>query len=458
MDVRTCLCLLIFSFSSLSIAQDESTLKGWAPSSNDQALKVQFKVEKFALKNGMTVLLLEDHSIPRVSYHTWFRVGSRDEQPGYTGSAHMLEHMMFKGSTKFPRTSFEKILHENGMSNNAFTTYDYTGYYQNLPSTKLDLMMDIEVDRIANLSLNPEDLTSEREVVKEERRYRVDNNPMGLLRENLMMTLFRTSPYHWPVIGYMKDITNYTVEKLRDFHNKYYVANNGVLVLVGDFDTAKTKALIEKKYAVLPFKELPKPNYPKEKEQLQPRKGEVKKDVASSTFILAYPGPAAGSDDSYVLDLAANILGSGNSSRLFQRYVYKGQVATWAGAFNQTLKDSSTFEIFVALNPGQKAEPIVDTVITEVWKLKNKEVTPKELEKAKNQVMKEHVDGLMTIDGKARALATNEILFGDYQMMFKDLERYQAVTAKQILTTAQKYLKPQNQNLVVLRSNQGEKP
>jgi zinc protease len=162
---------------------------------SDNSLKINFPVVKYKLQNGLTVLLHEDHSVPLISYHTWYRVGSRDESPGITGSAHMLEHMMFKGSKKYPGKSFDRILHENGITNNAFTTDDYTGFYESLPSSKLEMMMDIEVDRMSNLNLNPEDLQSEREVVKEERRWRVDNNPMGLLMETVMGTVFKTSNY-----------------------------------------------------------------------------------------------------------------------------------------------------------------------------------------------------------------------------------------------------------------------
>ncbi|RZA14463.1 MAG: insulinase family protein, partial [Proteobacteria bacterium] len=171
-------------------------------------LRLNFPVTKYKLANGLTVLLHEDRSVPLISYHTWYRVGSRDEAPGITGSAHMLEHMMFKGSKKYPGKAFDRLLHENGITNNAFTTYDYTGFYQSLPSSKLEMMMDIEVDRMSNLNLSPEDLASEREVVKEERRWRVDNNPMGLLMESVMGTVFKTSNYRWPIIGHMKDIAD----------------------------------------------------------------------------------------------------------------------------------------------------------------------------------------------------------------------------------------------------------
>ncbi|HWU44844.1 MAG TPA: pitrilysin family protein, partial [Bdellovibrio sp.] len=176
-------------------------IKGWS----NADMKISLPVTKFTLENGLTVLLLEDHTVPMVSYHTWYRVGSRDESPGVTGAAHMLEHMMFKGAKKYDGKAFDRIFHENGIVNNAFTTNDYTGFYENLPSSKLELVMDMEVDRMTSLLLNPDDLKSEKEVVKQERGWRVDNNPMGLVRELMMSTVFKANPYHWPVIGYMED-------------------------------------------------------------------------------------------------------------------------------------------------------------------------------------------------------------------------------------------------------------
>ena len=174
-----------------------------------ESLKIELAVEKFQLKNGLTVLLHRDPQSPLVSYHTWYRVGSRNEAMGITGSAHMLEHMMFKGSKKYSNKEFDRIMHSNGMVNNAFTSFDITGFYQNLPSSKLELMMDLERDRMSSLLIKPEDLLSEKEVVQEERRWRVDNNPQSLLREQAMEILFKGHPYRWPVIGYMKDIENY---------------------------------------------------------------------------------------------------------------------------------------------------------------------------------------------------------------------------------------------------------
>lgn len=424
------------------------TIKGWSDSAE---LKINLPVTKFVLPNGLTVLLLEDHSVPMVSYHTWYRVGSRDEKPGVTGAAHMLEHMMFKGAKKYDGKAFDRIFHENGITNNAFTSNDYTGFYENLPSSKLELVMDMEVDRMSSLTLSPEDLKSEKEVVKEERRWRIDNNPMGLLREVMMGTIFKNHPYKWPVIGTMKDIEAYDVDKLRFFYNTYYVPNNAVLVVVGDFKTAKVKSLIEKYYGSLPSKSLPERKYETEPAQKAQRNVIVRKDVKTDSMVVAYQTPKAGDPDTYALDLAASILGAGSSSRLHKRLVYQKQIATGAYAYNYPMIDAGVFGVGVNMKPGTVNQEALEIIYNEVYKLRTQLVTAAELEKAKTLVMKEMVDGLKSMDGKARLLAVNEIVTGSYESLFSDLEKYQAVTAEDIKRVMEKYTQQTQRSILTLQ-------
>ncbi|NUN06935.1 MAG: insulinase family protein [Bdellovibrio sp.] len=422
-------------------------IKGWTQQ-ND--LKISLPVTKFTLQNGLTVLLLEDHAVPMVSYHTWYRVGSRDESPGVTGAAHMLEHMMFKGAKKYDGKSFDRIFHENGIVNNAFTSNDYTGFYENLPSSKLELVMDMEVDRMSSLLISPEDLKSEKEVVKEERRWRVDNNPMGLLRELMMGTLFKVHPYTWPVIGHMKDIENYDSEKLRFFYNNYYGPNNAVLVVVGDFNTAKVKSLIEKYYGSLPARAIPERKLEMDPPQKVQQNAGLRKDVQNSSFVVAFRSPKQGDPEMYALDLAANILGNGTSSRLYKRLVYQKQIATSAYAMNYSMRDAGMFAVGVNMKPGLGKQEALDLAYNEIWKMRNQKVSDKELEKAKTQVMKDLVDGLKTMDGKARALAVNEIQTGTYETLFTDLEKYQAVTADDIKKAMEKHTQQTQRSIITL--------
>lgn len=417
---------------------------------NTPSLKLNLDVVKYKLKNGLTVLLHKDSSVPMISFHTWYKVGSRDEAEGITGAAHMLEHMMFKGSKKYSNKDFDRILHENGISNNAFTTYDYTGFYENLPSSKLELMMQLEVDRMSSLLLRPEDLLSEREVVKEERRWRVDNNPMGLLRELSMSTVFRQHPYHWPVIGTMKDISQYEVSTLRKFYETYYVPNNAILVLAGDFKVEEARALIDKYYGPLPARPLPERNYKKEPAQTVQYNANLRQDVQGYSFMVAFQSVPVSDPEMYALDLAAQILGSGNSSRLYKRLVYSKQIAASAYSWHSNMADHGVFSIGVNLKPGNEMQEALDIAYNEIYKMRTTPVTAKELKKAKTQTIKSIVDSLITIDGKARMLASSEILTGTYETLFTDIEKYNKVTAEDILSVCRKYLNQTQRSIVVL--------
>jgi zinc protease len=420
-------------------------------------LQVRLPVTKYKLENGLTVLLLEDHTVPMISYHTWYKVGSRDEAPGITGSAHMLEHMMFKGAKKYSGKDFERVMNENGVQHNAFTTFDYTGFYQSVPSSKLELIMDIEFDRMSSVTLAHNDLMSERDVVAEERRWRVDNNPKGLLFEKTMETLFKIHPYRWPIIGWMKDIQKYDTETLRKFFREYYVPNNAVLVIAGDFKTDEAKKLIEKYYSKLPFKEVPKKKIPLEPVQKSPRRTVFKEDVQNVSFNIAYQGFHQGADEMYPLDLASYILGSGSSSRLYKELVYKTQMATSADSYHYSMRDHGLFNVVVSLKPGQSVEKAMKLIYKEIDQLKNRKVSPQELKKAKTLAMKSFVDSLISVDGKARALAATEILTGSYENLYLDLEKYNKVTVEDIQRVAKKMLNDQQRAVVILEPK-GNKP
>jgi zinc protease len=427
-----------------------------APNAGDIGSQIRFPVEKYTLPNGLTVLLTEDHSVPLVSYHTWFRVGSKDEEPGYTGIAHLFEHMMFKGAKRYSDEQFDRVLQANGASNNAFTTYDFTGYYEDLPSSKLELVIDIESDRMQSLQVTEEHLKSERDVVKEERRFRVDNNPSGILRETLYGVAYRVHPYRWPVIGYMADLTNINLQKSIEFYRQNYAPNNAVIVVSGDFNSADAKKLIEKYYGAIPRQDINRRVRPPEPAVGASRSQTVYRDVQNTMFAIAYHAPKAGDDDGYALDLLANILARGASSRLYKRLVYKAQIATSVNAFNYSKMDSGLFEIHVSMKPRQDSGSAQRAIYGEVFRTRNVLVTDAELEMAKNQTMKDYVDGLKTAHGRAEQLMTNEILFGDYTRLFSDLDRYNRVTAEQIRSAAKKYLSPEKSIVAILKPGKGK--
>ncbi|MBK7890878.1 MAG: insulinase family protein [Bdellovibrionales bacterium] len=456
-------CLVTLIASTLFSAERAFARKPLPPGAPDDAISVsglgiQFPVEKEILENGLTVLYMPDHSAPLVSYHTWFKVGSKDEKKGVTGIAHLFEHMMFKGSKKYSGDQFDLLLQSNGATNNAFTTQDYTGYYINAPASKLELLMDIESDRMATLKIDKGALDSEREVVKEEKRYRVDDNPMGLLWQGIFSTVFKQHPYSSPVIGTMEDLNNVTPEIAQSFHRVYYSPSNAVVVLAGDFDLEQAKQLVRKYYGPIPKQEVARVTHPKEPKQTSPRSAFIKKDVKAWTMAISYPAPEAGTPESYALDLLAAVLGRGQSSRLNKRIVYKDQAATSVGVSNNSLQDAGLFQIFVTLKPAEtprKAQAqflaAQRAVYGEMWRPRHLKISDQELERARNQILASQVEGLKTVHGKAEAIAAAEIMFGDYRRVFTDLDRYMKVTSKEIQLAAAQYLSPERSNLVVVR-------
>lgn len=433
-SVRIVLWVFVLLFSVSSISAVET--------------KLQLQVEKYKLSNGLTVLLYEDHSVPLVSYHTWFRVGSKDERPGITGIAHLFEHMMFKGAKRYTGEAFDSLIHASGATDNAFTTQDYTGYFIDGPSDKLELYMDIESDRMVNLQITEEKIKTEREVVKEERRLRTENSVSGSLWETTFSTVYKVHPYRWPVVGWMEDLNRIKVSDCNEFYQSYYAPNNAVIVIAGDISISKTKALIEKFYSPLKASSIKPRVYPQEPEQKVQRSNQIAKSVETPTLGLSFRTSKAGDDDTYVLDLLANILASDKSSRLYRRLVYKEQKVLSVRASSVTPQEPGIFQITAALRSGVKEEDVLSAIYGEIWRVRTSSVTEPELRKAKNQIMMDYVNSLKTIHGKANALAINETLFGDFQVFFRDLDKYETVTAAQVKAVAEKYLRPEQRNLV----------
>lgn len=419
--------------------------------SQDLEKAIQFPVEKYHLKNGMTVLLHPDSTLPAVSLHTWYRVGSKDELEGRTGLAHFFEHMMFKGTKKFPKDTWGKFLNSKGADYNAFTSSDYTGYYVNAPSEQLDLLLQIESDRMRNLTLEQKEVDSEREVVKEERRMRYDDNVDGGIREKMSSTMYTALPYKWLPIGFMTDLNAASMDDLHKFYKTYYSPNNAVLVLAGAFDVAKAKKMIEKYYGSLPQEEIKRPAVAAEPKQTKQRMATIEREVQAPIVAIAYPLPDLTHPDHYALDLLAIVLGQGDSSRLYKQMVYKSEVAinSSTSSFGQML--SGQFGVYTSLKPGVPTDRALQLIESEVKKVREVKINPKELEKARNQIMKDYVDALKRVSGRARILASYEILLGDYHRVFADLKEYQKVTADDIQRVAREYLKPDQRNIVIVK-------
>lgn len=441
---RVLFFLATIAFSQGLMAQPKAQTPPPAPLSS----QIQIPVEKFKLKNGMTVILHEDRSIPSFTYHQWYRVGSANELPGRTGLAHFFEHLMFKGTKNYPKGTMDRLVRANGGDNNAFTTHDYTGYYTKLPSDKLDFIIPIEADRMQNLLFDPKEIQSEREVVKEERRMRVENDVRGALDEAVYNTVFTNHPYHWPVIGYMDDLNAASIDDLKSFYKTYYAPNNAVLVISGNFDVKKAKELIKEHFEKIPAQPVPDLKPAAEPEQKTARSQILKKDVQTITYDMAYPIVESGHPDSFALDLFSTIMTAGASSRLYKKLVYETKLATSVDVESDTSRFAGVMQIIVSLKPGASVEKTMKIIEQELQKVRENGVTPEELAKAKNIVLKIYMDSLKTIGGKARLLAMSEILFGDYNEIFKHLDKYDAVTSKDIQQVTNQYLKPQRRSTV----------
>lgn len=417
-----------------------------SPTQLDSSIRLE--VEKFKLDNGLTVLLHEDHSAPLVIFQQWFKVGSRNEKIGLTGLAHFFEHLMFKGTTRYPGNAFDKLIREQGGNNNAFTTRDVTGYYINLPSSAWPLAIELDSDRMRNLIFDQGGIDSEREVVKEERRFRVENEVAGLIEEKLWKTMFKVHPYSWPVIGSMVDLNRATIEDLKSFYNSYYSPNNAVVLLAGDFNLQKAKKKITEAYQGIQRQEIMPYSPPAEPPQTSERRAVIKKQVQNKTAVIAYRTIPAGHQDSYALDLVATVLGQGTSSRLYKKVIYSQQIASSIGAYSMNLAESGMFRIGISIKPGMNQETVFNSVFAEIFKLRTQKISIQELEKAKNLMMKDYVVQLKTLAGKSRAIIENEILFGHPDALSQQLEKYAAVKVEDIQKVVSQYLIPENRVVV----------
>lgn len=410
------------------------------------ALRIEFQVEKHKLKNGLTLLLHHDPSTPLVTLHQWFRVGSSYERPGIRGLAHFFEHLMFKGTKRFSKNAFDLLVQSYGGENNAFTSLDYTGYYVSMPAGNLEQLLDVEADRMQNLLLTPDNIRTEREVVKEERRYSIDNSISGQINETLFEILFGGSSYGWPIIGYMKDLNAATKLQLQQFYKTYYAPNNAVLVLAGQFNKKQVLKWVHKYYASIPPQKIKAFKWKKPRVQKTMRQKTLRKNIQNARGLVSFVAPPAGSDAAYALDLLASILAGDMSSRLHQRLVYKGQQVTSVSAYNYSPQRAGVFSIDWSMKPGLALNESLKAVRNELYKARTQLVTGEELERAKNTVLFEYVSGLQSLGGKAYALALNEVVMGDYKYLFSDLDRYTRISAEDIRQAAAQYLTPARRN------------
>jgi zinc protease len=415
------------------------------------AEQVKLDIKEHRLENGLRLLMHQDHSSPIISFQVWYNVGSINERPGITGISHLFEHMMFKGTKNVDPEEHSRIIQRNGGTDNAFTTEDMTAYFENLPSSQLELAVKLEADRMAHLRLTAETLTSERQVVKEERRMRVDNSLYGKLNEGLYSATFLAHPYRWPVIGWMSDIDAITLDDCKSFYSTHYAPNNSTVIILGDIDFDETISLVEKYFGHIPSAERPDEMIPMEEPQSQERHKDLYVDTQFPWLAVAYHIPEAAHDDIPVLELIENILTEGRSSRLYRKIIYEDQSALSVFASVDKYKDPGLFVITVrSIKQGHTPEEVVSVINESLEQLKTEKVTERELEKARNQMETSLIFGLQTNFVRGIRLGFSLTRTGDPLGFVKDLEKYRHTTAGEIQKTARKYFTPENRTIVRL--------
>ena len=408
------------------------------------------QVFETVLPNGLKVILLENPKAPLVTFQVWYRVGSRNEPWGKVGISHVLEHMMFKGTRKIGPEEFSRIVQDNGGNDNAFTSRDYTAYFQNLSSDRIQVSLDLESDRMQNLLLREEDFRTERMVVMEERRLRTEDNPTGVLVEQLQAVAFQIHPYRWPIIGWMEDLKRLTLDDLKEYYKTYYNPSNAFLVVVGDFKKEELLPRIEKAFGSYSKGVVPNQQRDKEIPQMGERRIFVKKEAQLPTILMAYHVPNLRDPDSYVLEVIATLLSGGKSSRLYQNLVREKRLVMSADADYSLLShDPYLFYLSAEPLPNKETAEVEKALDQEIERLQKEWVSERELEKVKNQMEASFVFGQDSIFYQALVLAQHEIAFS-WRAIDDYLPFIRKVTPEDIQRVAKKYLISDNRTVGIL--------
>ncbi|NUR53858.1 MAG: insulinase family protein [Acidobacteria bacterium] len=403
------------------------------------------------LPNGMNVVLLEDHSTPIVHLQIWYHVGSKNEKPGRTGFAHLFEHMMFKGSKNVEPEGHPSYISSVGGQSNAYTTEDATVFWETVPSQYLPLVLWLEADRMASLRIEEKTFKTEREVVKEERRMRVENQPYGRLQEIIADKAFTVHPYKHPVIGSMKDLEAASIEDVRSFFQTYYVPNNATAVLVGDFDAREALALVSQYLGRVPKSDKPVPrDIPKEPAQTKERRLTLEESWPLPAVVVAHHITYDGNPDSYPLHIASKILSDGQSSRIYRTLVYEKGIALAAFGGGNIIEDPNLFFAVAIVQPGHTPEEAATALIAELDRLRNEPVTPAELQQAKNQFARDYILGRETNQSKADQLGHAVVIHNDTKTADGEFEIFQDITQADVQRVAKTYFTAENRLVLTI--------
>jgi zinc protease len=412
------------------------------------------------LANGLRIVMLEDHAAPVINLQMWYHVGSKDEKPGRSGFAHLFEHLMYKGSAHVPAEEHSRFIERFGGFDNAFTADDMTVFWETFPNNYLERVLWLEADRLGSLKVDQANFESEREVVKEERRVRVDNQPYGKVIEDLYAVAFTQHPYHHTTIGSLDDLNKATISDVQDFFHTFYRPDNVTMVIVGDFSAEQTAAWAQKY-----FGGIPKPAQPLARaipqEPAQTSEKRVTKSYPNSPLpavVIGYKVPSQYSPDSYPLDMASNILSGGESGRLYRKLVYEDQIAVQVSGAGNFTEDPNLFFAIAVMNQGKSSTDGEKEINGVLDGMKTAAVSPQELEKAKNQQIAAFILGRETAKEKADALGRYAVLGKNPNLINTDLSNYLKVTAADIQRVARQYFATAHATVLTVEPPAGAAP
>ena len=425
-----------------------------------QAQERRIEFEEYDLDNGLHVILHQDNTTPIVNVAVLYHVGSKNEPEGRTGFAHFFEHLMFEGSPNIERGEFFKIIQGAGGQLNANTSFDRTFYYETLPSHQLELGLYMESERMLHATIDSTGVATQKEVVKEEKRTRIDNRPYGSVLEEMFSRAFKGTNYEWTPIGTFDDVDAATEDDFKDFFETFYVPNNATLSIAGDIELASTKELVQKYFGEIPkgTKEIPRPEITK------PDLGEGVQETIFDNVQLpgvfqAYHMAKQGSDDYYAMQMLTTLLSGGQSSRFQKEIVDNQQLAAFVGSFPYAMEDGGLFISFGLANVGKTPEELSAAMDAEIERVKTEAIGEREFQKLRNQVENSFVSSNGSVRGIAESLANYHVYFGDANLINSEIERYMAVTVEDIQRVANKYLNKENSvNLYYLPKSAQQKP
>jgi zinc protease len=411
--------------------------------------KLQYQIT--TLPNGLTLVLSEDHSVPIVHLQLVYHVGSKNEKPGRTGFAHLFEHLMFKGSKNVQPEAHTSMLSSVGGQSNAYTTDDETVFWETVPSQYLPLILWLEADRMATLRVDKDTFTNEREVVKEERRMRVDNQPYGRLNEIIYDQAFTVHPYKHATIGSMEDLEAASADDVRDFYNTYYVPTNATLVLVGDFDSTQAVQMASQYLGRVPrpAKEVPR-DIPVEPPQTREKKVTLREPWPLPAVVVAYHITYDGHPDSYPLHVASKVLSDGQTSRIYKKLVYEKQMAVAAFGTANLIENPNLYYAVAIVQPGHTPEEVTDALIAELDRLKTEPITERELQRAKNQFARDYILGRQSNQQKAGQLSHAVVIHSDIKTADGEFDIFQNTTVADVQRVARTYFRPENRIVLTI--------